>query len=40
MLESISKYKAQFSANVKMLTPDEVIDLTGRAVGGVCTFLY
>jgi prolyl-tRNA editing enzyme YbaK/EbsC (Cys-tRNA(Pro) deacylase) len=33
-----SKYKAQFSTKAKMLTPDEVIDLTGHAVGGVCPF--
>jgi prolyl-tRNA editing enzyme YbaK/EbsC (Cys-tRNA(Pro) deacylase) len=32
------KYKAQFSTKAKMLTPDEVIDLTGHAVGGVCPF--
>lgn len=33
-----SKYKAQFSKKAKMLTPDEVIDLIGHAVGGVCPF--
>ncbi|MTI82649.1 MAG: YbaK/EbsC family protein [Firmicutes bacterium] len=33
-----SKYKAQFSTKAKMLTPDEVIDFTGHAVGGVCPF--
>lgn len=32
------KYKAQFSAKAKMLTPDEAIDLIGHAVGGVCPF--
>lgn len=32
------KYKAQFITKAKMLTPDEVIDLTGHAVGGVCPF--
>lgn len=32
------KYKAQFMTKAKMLTPDEVIDLTGHAVGGVCPF--
>lgn len=32
------KYKAQFSTKAKMLTPDEVIDLTGHAIGGVCPF--
>ncbi|KOA19161.1 proline--tRNA ligase [Clostridium homopropionicum DSM 5847] len=33
-----SKYKSQFSTKAKMLTPDEVIDLVGHAVGGVCPF--
>jgi len=33
-----SKYKAQFSTKAKMLTLDEVIDLIGHAVGGVCPF--
>ena len=33
-----SKYKAQFSAKAKMLTPDEVLALVGHAVGGVCPF--
>lgn len=32
------KYKAQFSAKAKMLTPDEAVDLVGHAVGGVCPF--
>ncbi|WP_041720496.1 YbaK/EbsC family protein [Alkaliphilus metalliredigens] len=32
------KYKAQFSTKAKMLTPDQVIDLVGHAVGGVCPF--
>lgn len=32
------KYKAQFSTKAKMLTPEEVIDLTGHAIGGVCPF--
>lgn len=32
------KYKAQFSAKAKMLTANEVIDLIGHAVGGVCPF--
>lgn len=32
------KYKAQFGAKAKMLTPDEVEALTGHAVGGVCPF--
>ena len=33
-----SKYKAQFGVKAKMLTPDEVIQLIGHAVGGVCPF--
>lgn len=33
-----SKYKAQFHTKAKMLTPDEVIEFTGHAVGGVCPF--
>ena len=33
-----SKYKAQFSAKAKMLTPDEALALVGHAVGGVCPF--
>lgn len=32
------KYKAQFSAKAKMLTPDEAVELIGHAVGGVCPF--
>ena len=32
------KYKAQFSTKAKMLTPDEVNDIIGHAVGGVCPF--
>lgn len=32
------KYKAQFSAKAKMLTPDEAVELVGHAVGGVCPF--
>ncbi len=32
------KYKVQFGAKAKMLTPDEVETLTGHAVGGVCPF--
>ena len=32
------KYKAQFGCKAKMLTPEEVIDFTGHAVGGVCPF--
>ena len=33
-----SKYKAEFAAKAKMLSPDEVINLTGHEVGGVCPF--
>lgn len=33
-----AKYKAQFGAKAKMLTPGEVEDLVGHAVGGVCPF--
>ena len=32
------KYKAQFGAKAKMLTPDEAKTLIGHAVGGVCPF--
>ena len=32
------KYKAQFGAKAKMLTPDEAVTLIGHAVGGVCPF--
>lgn len=32
------KYKAQFSAKAKMLSPDEVQTMVGHAVGGVCPF--
>ena len=33
-----SKYKAQFAAKAKMLTPDEAEAMIGHAVGGVCPF--
>lgn len=33
-----SKYKQQFSTKAKMLTREEVEDLIGHAVGGVCPF--
>ncbi len=33
-----AKYKALFKAKAKMLTPEEVLSLTGHAVGGVCPF--
>ena len=32
------KYKAQFGTKAKMLKPDEVENLVGHAVGGVCPF--
>ena len=32
------KIKARFATKAKMLTPDEVIELVGHAVGGVCPF--
>ncbi len=33
-----AKYKARFQTKAKMLTPDEVLEDTGHAVGGVCPF--
>jgi len=32
------KYKAQFATKAKMLSPDEVFDFIGHAIGGVCPF--
>jgi prolyl-tRNA editing enzyme YbaK/EbsC (Cys-tRNA(Pro) deacylase) len=32
------KFKAEFGIKAKMLSPEEVLDLTGHAVGGVCPF--
>ncbi len=32
------KYKAHFGAKAKMLSPDEVVELIGHAIGGVCPF--
>lgn len=32
------KYKQYFYTKAKMLTPEEVIDFTGHAIGGVCPF--
>lgn len=32
------KYKAVFGAKAKMLSPDEVVERIGHAVGGVCPF--
>ena len=33
-----AKFKAQFGMKAKMLTPDQVLQLCGHAVGGVCPF--
>lgn len=33
-----SRYKLRFSQKAKMLTPEEAIEFTGHAVGGVCPF--
>lgn len=33
-----AKYKAQFGAKAKMLSPNEVDDLIGHSIGGVCPF--
>lgn len=33
-----SKYKKQFGAKAKMLSADQVTELIGHAVGGVCPF--
>ncbi len=32
------KYKERFGIKAKMLTPEEVVEYTGHAVGGVCPF--
>ncbi len=32
------KYKSQFGKKAKMLSPDEALERTGHAVGGVCPF--
>ena len=32
------KYKAQFGTKAKMLKPDEVTQLVGHSIGGVCPF--
>lgn len=32
------KYKAKFGCKAKMLSPDEVVELVGHAIGGVCPF--
>lgn len=33
-----SKYKGQFHTKAKMLSPDEVVEFIGHAIGGVCPF--
>jgi prolyl-tRNA editing enzyme YbaK/EbsC (Cys-tRNA(Pro) deacylase) len=33
-----SKFKSEFGIKAKMLSPDEVLALTGHAIGGVCPF--
>lgn len=33
-----AKYKAQFHTKAKMLSPEQVVELVGHAVGGVCPF--
>jgi len=33
-----SKYKKQFGAKAKMLSPEQVVELIGHAIGGVCPF--
>lgn len=33
-----SKFKGQFHTKAKMLTPEQVVEFTGHAVGGVCPF--
>ncbi len=32
------KYKEKFGVKAKMLTPDEVVEYTGHAIGGVCPY--
>ncbi len=33
-----SKFKQAFSTKAKMLTPEQAVEMTGHAVGGVCPF--
>ena len=33
-----SKYKAQFHTKATMLKPEEVTELVGHQIGGVCPF--
>lgn len=32
------KFKAEFGCKAKMLTPEEALEFTGHAVGGICPF--
>lgn len=33
-----AKFKAEFGMKARMLTPEEVLEYTGHAIGGVCPF--
>ena len=33
-----SRFKAQFHTKATMLTPEQVVEFTGHAIGGVCPF--
>lgn len=33
-----AKFKAHFHTKAKMLSPDQVVELVGHAIGGVCPF--
>lgn len=33
-----SKFKSEFGFKARMLSPDEVLEFTGHAIGGVCPF--
>ncbi|MCM0647585.1 YbaK/EbsC family protein [Clostridium swellfunianum] len=33
-----SKFKSEFGIKAKMLTPEEALEFTGHAVGGICPF--
>ncbi len=33
-----AKYRSQFGAKAKMLSPDKAVEMVGHAVGGVCPF--
>ncbi|MCI1930931.1 MAG: YbaK/EbsC family protein [Clostridia bacterium] len=32
------KFKSEFGVKAKMLTPEETLEMTGHAIGGVCAF--